>query len=264
MAEKRYYWLKLQRDFFKRHDIRIIEEMENGKDYLLFYLKLLVESIDHEGYLRFSDTVPYNERMLSVVTNTNIDIVRAALTVFSELGMIELLEDSTIFMSEVQKMIGASGQDEHKRESTRKRVQAYRERKKIASNEDAERYSNDSCNDVTRYSNVTCNGELEKELEKEKDIKDVCASTEKKRFTPPSIEDVRAYCQERKNSVDPETFVSFYESNGWKVGRNSMKDWKAAVRTWERNRFSKPKEKFGEFQDKGSDLDELQRMLTVN
>ena len=160
MAEKKYYWLRLQRDFFKRHDVRIIEEMENGKDYLLFYLKLLVESIDHEGNLRFSDTVPYNDKMLSVVTNTNVDIVRAALMVFKQLDMIEVLEDETIYMSEVEKMIGASTQDEHTRESTRLRVQAYRERKKKA---EIEQY---------RYSNVTCNGELEieKELDIEKEI----------------------------------------------------------------------------------------------
>ena len=89
MAEnKKYYWLKLKRDFFKRHDVRIIEEMPNGKDYVLFYLKLLLESIDHEGELRFSETIPYNEQMLSVVTNTNIDIVRAALSIFTELKMI--------------------------------------------------------------------------------------------------------------------------------------------------------------------------------
>ena len=107
MAEKKYYWLRLQRDFFKRHDIRIIEEMENGKDYLLFYLKLLVESIDHEGNLRFSDTVPYNDKMLSVVTNTNVDIVRTALKVFEQLNMVEVLEDETIYMREVEKMIGS-------------------------------------------------------------------------------------------------------------------------------------------------------------
>lgn len=108
MAEKgRYYWLKLKRDFFKRHDIRIIESMPNGKDYVLFYLKLLLESIDHEGELRFSDTVPYNENMLSVITDTNIDIVRAAMKLFVELKMIEVLDDSTIFMNEVQRLIGS-------------------------------------------------------------------------------------------------------------------------------------------------------------
>lgn len=108
MAEtKKYYWLKLKRDFFKRHDVRIIEEMPNGKDYVLFYLKLLLESVDHEGTLRFSDTIPYNEQMLSVVTNTNIDIVRSAMKIFIELKMIDIFDDQTIYMSEVEKYIGS-------------------------------------------------------------------------------------------------------------------------------------------------------------
>lgn len=55
------------------------------------------------------------------------------------------------------------------------------------------------------------------------------------RFIPPTLDDIKEYCRERNNSVDPEKFYNYYESNGWKVGRNGMKDWRAAVRTWERN-----------------------------
>lgn len=55
------------------------------------------------------------------------------------------------------------------------------------------------------------------------------------RFKPPTVEEVSEYCRERKNRVDPQRFVDYYTSNGWKVGRNTMKDWKAAVRTWEKN-----------------------------
>lgn len=107
MAAKKFYWLKLKRDFFKRHDIRIIESMPNGKDYILFYLKLLLESIDHEGELRFSDAIPYNDQMLSVITNTNIDIVRSAMKLFVELKLLEIKSDETIYMEEVSKMIGS-------------------------------------------------------------------------------------------------------------------------------------------------------------
>lgn len=60
-----------------------------------------------------------------------------------------------------------------------------------------------------------------------------------KRFTPPTVEEVQAYCQERGNNIDPEQFVDFYASKGWKVGNNSMKDWKACVRTWEKRGSSK-------------------------
>lgn len=54
------------------------------------------------------------------------------------------------------------------------------------------------------------------------------------RFAPPSLADVREYCIQRGNSVDPETFIDFYSSKGWKVGSEPMKDWKACVRTWEK------------------------------
>lgn len=104
---KKYYWLKLHKDFFKRHEIRVIESMDNGKDYILFYLKLLVESVSHEGNLRFSDTIPYNEQMLSSITNTNVDVVRSAMKIFKELNMIDVLDDETIYLAEVSSMIGS-------------------------------------------------------------------------------------------------------------------------------------------------------------
>lgn len=68
------------------------------------------------------------------------------------------------------------------------------------------------------------------------------------RFSPPSVSDVEAYCRERRNDVDPQRFVDFYASKGWKVGSQPMKDWKAAVRTWEQRgkderSASKPKQR---------------------
>ncbi len=72
----------------------------------------------------------------------------------------------------------------------------------------------------------------------------------RKRFNKPTLEEVKSYCLDRKNSVDYEKFVDHYEANGWKVGRNSMKDWKAAVRTWEKtspeNKKQEPKKDFTE------------------
>ena len=76
-------------------------------------------------------------------------------------------------------------------------------------------------------------------ISKDKLSKDNSIVSDRKRFTAPTIEDVIAYCKERGNRVDPERFIDYYTSNGWKVGKNPMKDWKAAVRTWER---SEPKQ----------------------
>ena len=58
----------------------------------------------------------------------------------------------------------------------------------------------------------------------------------RKRFSPPTVDEVQEYCQSRSNGIDPEAFVAFYASKGWKVGRTPMKDWKQAVITWEKRR----------------------------
>ena len=92
-----------------------------------------------------------------------------------------------------------------------------------------------NCNQM--YANVPV---IQSESESESNT-DICASTgtTTKRFTPPTLEEVVAYCRERRNNVDAQRFIDYYSSNGWKVGKNKMKDWKAAVRTWERNSFGK-------------------------
>ena len=141
---KHYYWLKLHRDFFKRHDTRIIEAMNNGEKYVLFYMKLLVESIDHEGRLRFSDTVPYNDKMLATITDTDIDIVRSAVKVFLELGMMERYDDGTFFMNQVETMIG-----DETEWAKKKRV--YRQHKEIEDSgaDDAPRTLSSECPDLS-------------------------------------------------------------------------------------------------------------------
>ena len=212
MGDKKYYWLKLKRDFFKRHDIRIIEEMPNGKEYILFYLKLLLESIDHEGALRFSETVPYNEQMLSVITNTNIDIVRSAMKMFIELNMMDVLEDRTIYMAEVEKLIGSESW-------SAERVRRHREKQHLL-----------QCNTTVTSCNEEIDIEKDKEIDKEKESK---KKDSPKRFVPPSFDEVQAYCTERGNGIDAEAFIDFYTSKNWYVGKTKMTDWKAAVRTWE-------------------------------
>lgn len=62
-----------------------------------------------------------------------------------------------------------------------------------------------------------------------------------KRFYPPTLDEVKQYCEERKNNIDPMAFIDFYSSKGWMIGKNRMKDWKAAVRTWERKRKEQSK-----------------------
>lgn len=78
--------------------------------------------------------------------------------------------------------------------------------------------------------------EIDKENKKENTIlisPVVNTETARAIFLPPTISEVKEYCEKRKNGISPEQFVNFYQSKGWMIGKNKMKDWKAAVRTWE-------------------------------
>lgn len=113
----------------------------------------------------------------------------------------------------------------------------------IASNPKLQRHVT-LCNVTGRYIVTQSNAvEEDKEKDIEKKEEDIIMGVPaeqpvKKRakaFVPPTVDDVREYCSERGNNVNPEVFVDFYESKGWMIGKSKMKDWKAAVRTWERS-----------------------------
>lgn len=146
--EHKKYWIKLEKDFLNSSQIKVIKNMPNGKGYIIFYLALMLESTNTEGHLRFSELVPYNEEMLASVTDTNVDIVRSAMKIFQSLGMIQILENGTIFLPDVPNRVG-------KESESAERVRIYRERQKLL-----------QCNaDVTK-----CNDNKDKDIYKEKEI----------------------------------------------------------------------------------------------
>lgn len=246
MADKKYYWLKLHRDFFKRHDIQIIEGMPNGKDYILFYLKLLVESIDHEGCLRFSDTIPYNDEMLSIITHTNVDIVRSAMKIFTDLQMITILDDSTIFMQEVEKMIGSETDWALKKREYRNRIAQQQTDK-----------------DETKKDNVRQEIEIEKEKELEKEVKHKYGEYNNVLLTDKELEKLKtefpADWQERIESLS-----AYMKSKG-----TVHKDHLATIRNWARKDKKKQEEKqqsnsFNRIEKNDYDIDALEKILENN
>lgn len=122
MAEykhKKYYWLKLDEDFFKRHDTKIIMKMPNGYEYIVFYQQLLCESLDHDGKLRFNELIPYDANMLAIVTDHNVDIVKSAIQIFIDCGLAEIWDDKTLYMTKVQAMTGSQTEGARKKQLQR-------------------------------------------------------------------------------------------------------------------------------------------------
>lgn len=104
---------------------------------------------------------------------------------------------------------------------------------------DSAKISERCCKDTSNKKEKEKEKENEKEGENEIEKEDDSPPPTPSQFIPPNVIEVRAYCNERKNHVDPQRFVDFYTSKGWMVGKTKMKDWRAAVRTWEKD--DKPK-----------------------
>lgn len=153
--EKKYFWLRLRKDFFKRHDVRILEAMPNGKEYVMFYLKMLTESIDHEGALRFSDTTPYSTEMLATIASTSSEIAEGAIEALINLEMVELQEDGTLKMIGIENMIGFETKWAEKKRKYRQQKDI--ERTQEGQSEDIER---------TKKDNVRQEKELEIDIKK--------------------------------------------------------------------------------------------------
>lgn len=110
MAAKRYYWLKLKEDFFEDDTIEWIEEQENGTEYALFYLKLCLKSLGTNGILvrNVGDMlIPYDVKKLAEITRTDVDTVRVAMELFKSTGLVQILENGEIYMSQLENMVGS-------------------------------------------------------------------------------------------------------------------------------------------------------------
>ena len=220
----KFYWLKLKRDFFKRHDMLILASLggSNGAELVLLFVKLMVESLDHEGKLRFSEDVPYTVDMLAAVLGASSDTMGYALDTYMRLGLVEMLEDNTYYIPMVHGMTGSAENNDNANRQRR-----YRESQKAseAANADVIKAIQKVTKPVTK-SNASVT----------KSNADVTPKPTVKRFVKPTVEEIKAYCQERGNLIDAQSFYDFYESKGWKVGNTAMKDWKACVRTWEKRK----------------------------
>ena len=122
--KKRFYWLKLKKDFFQQHQIKVLKALPNGRLYALIYLELMAESTTHDGELRYSKMLPYDTITLASVIDEDKDNVEKAIETLINLELVEILDDGTIYMREIQKLIGSeTGKAE--------RMRDYRERKKL-------------------------------------------------------------------------------------------------------------------------------------
>lgn len=248
---KKYYYLRLKDNFFDSDELKILESMKDGYLYSNILLKLYLRSLKNDGKLVVNERIPYNSEMLASVTGHQVGTIKQALSMFKELGLIEVLENGAIYMLDIQNFIGKGSTEADRQRLYDRRISEERKQNKLTQSRNLE--------EICKKSTPEIEIELEKDIEIEKEIHSSAKSTttKRKRFEKPTLSQITQYCLERNNNVNAEQFYDYYESNGWKVGKNAMKDWKACVRTWERNGYDKPIKKKNNKQDALNDMRDL-------
>lgn len=217
-------WIKVVVDIFDDEKILLIESLPDADSIIVCWFKILclAGKQNNSGVLMLNDRIPYTEEMLATIFRRPIQTVRLALDTFERFGMIEIVNGAVTIPNwgKHQSLERLEKLREYQREYHRE----YRKKQGQLS---------DGKHDDKLYVN---GADIEKETDKDKKEK-------RNIFIAPTVEEVKAYCEERNNYIDPQKFIDYYTANGWKVGRNKMKDWRAAVRTWEKNESKKPEPK---------------------
>lgn len=231
MGEKRYYWLKLRNDFFDSVRMKKLRSVAGGDTYTIIYLKLQLAALETEGSLVYEGIENSIAEELALLINEKPEDVGLTLNFLQSVGLCELSKDGTLCtLPEV--MINTGSET-----ASTQRVRDFRKRQAL------------QCNANVTETKRLCNveKEIEKEIEIEREKKEK-KEAPPRRFTKPTLSEIENFINENNYIVNAAKFFDYYESNGWKVGRNSMKDWKAAVRSWEakeqeRLREKEPKER---------------------
>ena len=212
--ETKFYWLQLKEDFFEDDAIEWLEEQKpNGRDYAYFYLKLCLKSLKTNGILIRNVgniLIPYDNRKLAELTRMDFDTVTVAMELLKQIGLVQILENGEIYITQLENLIGSVSKGALKKQQQR-----------LLSGQKA-----DKCPPKIEYKDKDI-------IKKEIDNNKLLSTKKSEKFEIPTLEEVQKYCNERNNNIDAQMFIDYYESVGWKIGKNTMKSWKAAVRTWE-------------------------------
>ena len=229
-TNKRYYWLKLSDDFFRQKEIKQLRRIAGGNLYTIIYLKMLLCSMDTGGKLYYEGISDDFASELALDIDEEIENVRVTIQFLISKGILIENTVSEYELTTSKEMVGSEC-------GSARRMRKKRAADALAAGVPLIASHCDS--DVT-----TSDTEIDIEIDtdtRDRDKSNIQSKSESKnkRFTKPTVEEIRDFITENHFSINPEDFYDYYESNGWMVGRSKMKDWKATVRRWERNR--KPK-----------------------
>ena len=260
MQSKRFYWLKLQEHFFQDKAVKKLRRMPNGDTCVMIYLKMLLLSLSSSGELYFDGLEPDFHTELALTLDEDEELVRDTLEFLMRVHRLEQKSETVYYLPEVGAVTGSESASAERMRKARQKPADAKPQEPVQA--PAEACDTETAHCDTSAAHCDVEKEIEKEIEKELEIEKETESDAEKELFPesqtvaaavpetttttgsrkkgtafsrPTLEEIRNYCMHRGSTVSAEQFYDYYEANGWNIGKHPMRDWKAALRTWERH-----------------------------
>lgn len=246
---KKYYWIKLRDSFMTSDKVDYLMSQKDGANYIVLYQMLCLKTLNTEGeFARQIGEVliPYDvEHIQRDCKYFSKDTIVVALNLFKALGMVYEQENGVLKIADFKGLVGCE---------TDYAQQKRNQRGQLVDN------AVDNVHTEIRDKRLEIRDKSIESRVQSSDISGSYREGKPSRFLKPSIEEVSSYISEMGYTFSAEAFCSFYESKGWKVGKNTMKDWKACCRSWQARQKDKPAPK-AQIANREYDFDELERRL---
>ena len=218
MTTKRYYWLKLKKDFFDNLRMKKLRSIAGGDTYTIIYLKMQLLSLQDEGILYFEEIENTFEEEIALAISENVEDVKITINYLMASNLLKQVDENSYELIETKScIVSETDKAEYMRQLREKKVLKIKE---------------NSNNVTTMLQNVTkCYTDID--IYKDKNINK--ENIKRKKFIPPTIEEVNLYIKEKQLKVDGQKFFEYFTEGGWKDSKgNQVKNWKQKLLTWNR------------------------------
>lgn len=220
MENKRLFWIKLPLDFFDRPEILYISAQKNGFEIISLFQRLIMKAADGEGYLRFSEAEPYTAETLAIVLRADKAVIETALNLFQRFQLIDILDNGTIRINDVEQYILSES------------IWAEKKRKQRARTKEG--HNGDIVLEVSGQSptDIDIDIDIESDIDK-KEEKNITVDVSPRAHTR-IYEEVIEFCRRKCPHIDGEGFWKYYDKRDWTINGEEINDWRAVALEWER------------------------------
>ena len=232
---KRYYFFKFAFDFFERPEVAIIAAKEHGDTIINLFFWMITKAANAGGYLRVSDRVTYSADTLAIAAHRPREICALALTSLQQYGFIDILDDGTIYIPDINDFVGSESIHAAAKRKQRNAKKPKNQPKPTPKKQSTDNVGTMSGQCPQNVSTMSIDIDIEREKEKEIESDSDKERTAERAPAHPTLKDIEEYITTNNKKVDPKTFFSYYQAHGWKGthGLDIGPRWRNFVDLWE-------------------------------